>query len=91
VLERRHARRRAGGLGDPRSLGLDAIFPAAFFVLLAPQLRRPGAPVAAVAGALIALVLLPFSPAGLPIIAAVLGVVPALATLRRRAAIERHA
>jgi len=80
-----------GGLGDPRSLGLDAMFPAAFLVLLAPQLRRPGAPVAAVAGALIALVLLPFSPAGLPIIAAVLGVVPALATLRRRAAIERHA
>ena len=43
-----------GGLGDPRALGLDAMFPAAFLALLAPQLRRPGAPVAAVAGALIA-------------------------------------
>jgi predicted branched-subunit amino acid permease len=35
-----------GGLGDPRTLGLDAMFPAAFLALLAPQLRRPGAPVA---------------------------------------------
>src|SRR3954463_1214716 len=32
-----------GGLGDPRSLGLDAMFPAAFLALLAPQLRRSGA------------------------------------------------
>jgi 4-azaleucine resistance transporter AzlC len=30
------------GLGDPRRLGLDAMFPAAFLALLAPQLRRPG-------------------------------------------------
>lgn len=74
-----------GGLGDPRSFGLDAMFPAAFLALLVPQLRRPGVPVAAVAGALIAVVLLPVTPAGLPIIAAVLGVVPAIATLRRRA------
>jgi 4-azaleucine resistance transporter AzlC len=74
-----------GGLGDPRDLGLDAMFPAAFLALLAPQLRRPGAPTAAVAGALIALVLVPVAPAGLPIIAAVLGVLPAMATLRRRA------
>ena len=56
-----------GGLGDPRTLGLDAMFPAAFLALLAPQLRRPGAPVAAVAGAVIALALLPFAPAGVPV------------------------
>src|SRR5262245_53680721 len=48
-----------GGLGDPRTLGLDAMFPAAFLALLAPQLRRPGGPVAAVAGALVAVALLP--------------------------------
>jgi 4-azaleucine resistance transporter AzlC len=65
-----------GGLGDPRALGLDAMFPAAFLVLLAPQLRRPGAPVAAIAGAVIALALLPFAPAGVPVIAALAGVVP---------------
>jgi 4-azaleucine resistance transporter AzlC len=74
-----------GGLGDPRALGLDAMFPAAFLALLAPQLRRPGARTAAVAGALIAVALLPVTPAGLPIIAAVLGVVPAMAALRHRA------
>src|SRR4051812_37073488 len=39
-----------GGIGDPRTFGLDAMFPAAFLALLAPQLRRRGAPVAAVAG-----------------------------------------
>jgi predicted branched-subunit amino acid permease len=63
-----------GGLGDP--LGLDAMFPAAFLALLAPQLRRPGAPVAAVAGAMIAVAVLPFAPAGVPVIAALAGVVP---------------
>jgi 4-azaleucine resistance transporter AzlC len=67
-----------GGLGDPRRLGLDAMFPAAFLALLAPQLRRPGAPVAAVAGAAIAVVLVPFAPAGVPVIAALAGVVPGL-------------
>ena len=38
------------GLGDPKALGLDAMFPAAFVALLAPQLRRPGARTAAIAG-----------------------------------------
>ena len=65
-----------GGIGDPKSLGLDAMFPAAFLALLAPQLRRPGAPVAAVTGAAIALALVPFAPAGVPIVAALAGVVP---------------
>jgi 4-azaleucine resistance transporter AzlC len=72
-----------GGIADPKTLGLDAMFPAAFLALLAPQLRRPGAPVAAVSGALIALVLVPFVPAGVPILAAVVGVVPGLAAARR--------
>jgi 4-azaleucine resistance transporter AzlC len=65
-----------GGIGDPKTLGLDAMFPAAFLALLAPQLRRPGAPVAAVAGVVIALALVPFAPAGVPIVAALAGVVP---------------
>jgi 4-azaleucine resistance transporter AzlC len=65
-----------GGLGDPRTLGLDAMFPAAFLALVAPQLRRPGAPVAAVAGGIVAVALLPFAPAGVPVIAALAGVVP---------------
>jgi 4-azaleucine resistance transporter AzlC len=71
-------------LGDPSTLGLDAAFPALFLALLAPQLkseqrtkavaclRIPTSPqvVAAVLGAAIALVLTPFTPAGVPIIAA---------------------
>ena len=71
-----------GGLGDPRALGLDAMFPAAFLALLAPQLRRPGAPVAAVAGAMIAVAVLPFAPAGVPVIAALAGVVPGVLVAR---------
>ena len=61
------------GLGDPRRLGLDAVFPAVFLALLAPQLRRQGALRAAVTGAVIALVLLTVTPTGVPIIAAALG------------------
>jgi 4-azaleucine resistance transporter AzlC len=71
-----------GGLGDPRALGLDAMFPAAFLALLAPQLRRPGAPVAAVAGAMVALAALPFAPVGVPVIAALAGVVPGVLVAR---------
>jgi 4-azaleucine resistance transporter AzlC len=71
-----------GGLGDPRALGLDAMFPAAFLALLAPQLRRPGAPVAALVGAVIALALLPFAPAGVPVVAALAGVVPGVLVAR---------
>lgn len=67
-----------GGIGDPRSFGLDAMFPAAFLALLAPQLRRAGAPLAAVAGASVAVALVPFTPAGVPVIAALAGVLPGL-------------
>jgi 4-azaleucine resistance transporter AzlC len=65
-----------GGIGDPRTLGLDAMFPAAFLALLARQLRRPGAPVAAIVGAMVAVALVPFTPAGVPVIGALVGVVP---------------
>jgi 4-azaleucine resistance transporter AzlC len=71
-----------GGLGDPRRLGLDAMFPAAFLALLAPQLRRPGAPLTAIAGATIALAVLPFAPAGVPVIAALAGVIPGVFVAR---------
>jgi 4-azaleucine resistance transporter AzlC len=57
-------------LGDPKDLGLDGAFPALFLALLAPQLRAPRATAAAATGAVIALVLIPVTPAGTPIIAA---------------------
>jgi predicted branched-subunit amino acid permease len=71
-----------GGLGDPKALGLDAMFPAAFLALLAPQLRRPGAPAAALVGAVIALALVPVAPAGVPVIAALAGIVPGVLVAR---------
>jgi predicted branched-subunit amino acid permease len=57
-------------LGDPADLGLDAAFPALFLALLVLQVRNRRAVVAALLGGSIALVLIPFVPAGVPIIAA---------------------
>jgi 4-azaleucine resistance transporter AzlC len=57
-------------LGDPNDLGLDAAFPALFLALLYPMLRSRPAVAAALGGAAIALALTPFTPAGVPIIAA---------------------
>jgi 4-azaleucine resistance transporter AzlC len=67
-------------IGNPNTLGLDAVFPAFFLGLLVAELRKPGAPGVAAAGAVIALALTPVAPAGVPIIAAAL---PALLGLRR--------
>jgi len=58
-------------IGDPAALGLDAIFPAFFLCLLVEGELRPGLPaVVAGIGSLIALALIPFTPAGVPVIAA---------------------
>jgi 4-azaleucine resistance transporter AzlC len=57
-------------IGNPERLGLDVIFPAFFLVLLMEELRgRRAAAVALIAGAL-ALILVPFTPPGVPVIAA---------------------
>jgi branched chain amino acid efflux pump len=57
-------------LGDPADLGLDAAFPALFLALLVMQLRNRQSVVAALLGGAVALVFVPFVPAGVPIIAA---------------------
>ena len=57
-------------LGDPRSLGLDALFPAFFVALLYEEVRGRRKLIAAGGGAGIALVLTPIAPPGLPILAA---------------------
>ena len=67
-----------GALGDPADYGLDAMFPALFLALVVGQLNSRRARVAAVAGALIALVLTPLVPPGLPIVAAAAGAIIAL-------------
>lgn len=65
-------------IGDPGALGIDAALPAGFLALVAPHLRQRRGQVAALAGAVIALVLVPLAPAGVPVIAAAAGVVPAV-------------
>ena len=57
-------------LGDPKKLGLDGAFPALFLALLVPQLRAPQAALAAIVAGAIALILIPFTPPGTPIVAA---------------------
>jgi 4-azaleucine resistance transporter AzlC len=65
-------------IGDPRALGLDAAFPAGFVALAVPHLRGRQGRVAAAFGAAIAVALIPLTPAGVPIVAAALGIVPAV-------------
>jgi 4-azaleucine resistance transporter AzlC len=57
-------------LGDPATLGLDAVFPAFFVGLLAAELSRPRALAAALLGGAIALALTPVLPPGLPVLLA---------------------
>ena len=76
---RRRHRRPAGprhGRDVPRRLPRAA----------SPQLRRPGAPRAAVTGALIAAALVTITPPGIPIVAAVAALVPAGLAARRMVA-----
>ena len=57
-------------IGDTDRFGLDAIYPTFFLALLLSELRRPGSRGVALAGALIALALVPFVPPGVPILVA---------------------
>ncbi len=68
-------------LGDIDALGLDAVYPAFFLALLFAELSGRRARLVALGGALIALALVPFAPAGIPVLAAS---VAALYGLRRR-------
>lgn len=57
-------------VGDPRTYGLDAAAAAAFLALLWPRLRTLDSAVVALAGAAVAVALVPLVPVGLPIVAA---------------------
>jgi 4-azaleucine resistance transporter AzlC len=71
-------------LGDPEAIGLDVVFPAFFLGLLIEELRQGRQQVAAaLVAAGVALVLVPFTPPGIPIIAACLGALLGLRGLRR--------
>jgi 4-azaleucine resistance transporter AzlC len=55
---------------DPADFGLEAAAPAVFLALLWPALRRRDGRLVALAGAAVALALVPITPAGVPVIAA---------------------
>lgn len=55
---------------DPTDYGLDAAFPAAFCAMVAPHLRHRRGQFAGIAGGLICLVTIPFTPIGVPILCA---------------------
>jgi 4-azaleucine resistance transporter AzlC len=57
-------------LGDPDAIGLDAAFPALFLALLWPYTKTREGATAALLGGLVAFVLIPFAPPGVPIVAA---------------------
>ena len=56
-------------LPDPKAFGLDAAPPAAFLALLAPRLHAREPIAIALAAGIVALVLLPFVPSGVPLLA----------------------
>jgi branched chain amino acid efflux pump len=59
---------------DPEALGLDVLFPAFFLALLIDELRNGRQHVAAaVIAAVVAVVLIPFTPPGIPIVVACVG------------------
>jgi 4-azaleucine resistance transporter AzlC len=57
-------------IGNTDRFGLDAVFPAFFLALLMSEARHPDSRWVALAGGAIALGLTPFTPAGVPILAA---------------------
>ena len=73
-------------VGDPESLGLDAVFPAFFLGLLLEEMRTAAGRTAALVGAAIALALIPFAPPGIPVLAASVAAVLATRVDRRRRA-----
>ena len=70
-------------LGDPKAFGLDAAFPAGFLGMLAPLLRSGAHKRSALAGAIIAVVLVPIAPPGVPVFVAAAGVLAGLWRGRR--------
>jgi len=64
-------------LGDPKRFGLDAAAPAAFCALLWPRLKSGNTRAVAAVAAVIALVVAPHAPAGIPVLVAALAAIVA--------------
>jgi 4-azaleucine resistance transporter AzlC len=69
---------------DPAAFGVDAAFPAGLLALLWPSLRDPDTRRVALAGAVLAVAVTPFLPAGLPVLLALLGLAVLLLPRRPR-------
>jgi predicted branched-subunit amino acid permease len=65
-------------IGDTQRLGLDAVFPAALLAIIGNLIRTRSGATAAIAGGGLCLVLIPWAPAGVPIIVSLVGAVLAL-------------
>lgn len=67
-------------IGDADRFGLDAVFPAALLAIIGNLLRRRSGALAAAVGGGLCLLLIPLAPAGIPVIASLVGAFVALAT-----------
>jgi predicted branched-subunit amino acid permease len=70
-------------IGDPRTWGLDAVFPASLLAIVAGFLRRRDGALTAGLGAVVCLGLIPVAPPGVPILAAVAAALAGLAVSSR--------
>ena len=75
-------------LGDPRDLGLDAIYPAFFVALLINEVKSRRALAVALLGGVIALALVPVAPAGIPVLVASLAALVGLSRSAQEAVLE---
>jgi len=77
-----------GAVGNTDALGLDAAFPAGLIALILPSLRDRRTRAAALTGAVVAVLLTPILPAGLPVLCALIGLLTVIRPARgmRRAA-----
>ncbi len=66
-------------IGGGLAWGLDVVFPATLLAIIGPLVRRHDGLTAAVVGAAICCLLVPFTPGGVPILASALGAVVAVA------------
>jgi predicted branched-subunit amino acid permease len=65
-------------IGDTKRLGLDTVFPAALLAIIGNLLRRRPGAVAALVGGGLCLAMIPWAPAGVPIIVSLVGAFVAL-------------
>jgi len=75
-------------IGDPTTIGLDAAFPAGFVTFVMPHVKqRPGL-VAALLGGAVAVLAVPFTPAGAPVLLAGVGAVAGMVMVVRSGSVD---